>query len=616
MCGKAILPIIAAAICLVAGVALGGTKAGNPVPADGALSVTAPLLQWTKGDGAIFHNVYLGTTPDLTEANQVASRQPFEMYYHVAGFQAGVMYYWRVDEIEGSGAAITGDVWHFLTQALTAYYPTPADKAANASPTTTLSWMPGQGATKHHLYFGDSLDAVTQGAAAVDKGLLTETTFHPGPLENVKTYYWRVDETVTDGSVKAGPVWSFTTFLSIDDFESYTDEEGNRIYETWIDGWTNNTGSTVGHTEAPFAEHKTIHGGQQSMPLDYNNAVAPFYSEAERQFAPVQDWTAGGVTTLTLYFRGVSTNPSTQLYVALRDQAGRRGVVTYPTSAHVALPAWTRWEVPLSEFTTAGVNLAAVQTMYLGAGDRANPTAGGAGVLYFDDICVGGPGGPRIPILFAEDFEGLKLGPKVDEGEPGAKVWTKTPPPGWSIDDTGIPGVGNPAQDGVTEWAGWSFADRLWWVKTAGDQERSTFTKGIGTVAIADPDEWDDAAHADTAAAGWYKTFLSTRPIDVAAAPSRTLELTFDSSWRPEYDEDYHQTANLKVSFDGGPAVELFRWESNAGSSKYKPNATNETVKVPIDVPAGTKAMVLTFGLFDAGNDWWWAIDNILVTAQ
>ena len=25
--------------------------------------------------------------------------------------------------------------------------------------------------------------------------------------------------------------------------------------------------------------------------------------------------------------------------------------------------------------------------------------------------------------------------------------------------------------------------------------------------------------------------------------------------------------------------------------------------------------MVIEFGLFDAGNDWWWAIDNILVSA-
>jgi hypothetical protein len=26
--------------------------------------------------------------------------------------------------------------------------------------------------------------------------------------------------------------------------------------------------------------------------------------------------------------------------------------------------------------------------------------------------------------------------------------------------------------------------------------------------------------------------------------------------------------------------------------------------------------MVLTFGLFDAGNDWWWAVDNIHVEGK
>jgi len=53
--------------------------------------------------------------------------------------------------------------------------------------------------------------------------------------------------------------------------ESYTDDEGNRIYETWIDGWTNNTGSTVGNIQAPFAERAIVHGGKQSMPMDFNN---------------------------------------------------------------------------------------------------------------------------------------------------------------------------------------------------------------------------------------------------------------------------------------------------------------------------------------------------------
>jgi len=54
-------------------------------------------------------------------------------------------------------------------------------------------------------------------------------------------------------------------------------------------------------------------------------------------------------------------------------------------------------------------------------------------------------------------------------------------------------------------------------------------------------------------------------------------------------------------------------WESDEASPNYKPYATNETVIVKLDNPEGAKKVVLTFGLFDAGNDWWWAIDNIEV---
>ena len=81
-------------------------------------------------------------------------------------------------------------------------------------------------------------------------------------------------------------------YLIVDDFESYTDEEGNRIYQTWIDGFADDSsGSTVGHMDPPFAERTIVHGGRQSMPLDCNNVKAPFYSEAWREFSPEQDWT-------------------------------------------------------------------------------------------------------------------------------------------------------------------------------------------------------------------------------------------------------------------------------------------------------------------------------------
>jgi hypothetical protein len=217
-------------------------------------------------------------------------------------------------------------------------------------------------------------------------------------------------------------------------------------------------------------------------------------------------------------------------------------------------------------------------------------------------------------VVLTEDFEGLPLGPNVDEALEGEAVWTDTPPAGWVVDDSNVPGIGDPNTDGVTEWAGWAFADKAWWTETAGDQDRSLFELGSGTVAVADPDEWDDADHDDSEAAGWYRTFLTTPEIGIFGLEA--LKLTFDSSWRPEFDSNYHQTANITASFDGGEPVEVMLWESDESSDNYKPYATNETVIVDLDAPAGAEKVVLTFGLFDAGNDWWWAIDNVEVSGM
>jgi len=359
--------------------------AKSPSPTDGAVGVQTPLFRWEAGYKGIMHEVYLGTSPDLGPADLAGPRSPMAMLWYVPGLQPGVTYYWRVDEIEADMATVnTGNVWSFTTQALTAYLPSPADGAADAATDAALSWQPGQTATKHHLYFSADQDAVAQGAAGADKGTMDETVFAPGTLDSVTTYYWRVDETKVDGSIVAGPVWSFTTCLPVENFESYTDDEGSRIYETWIDGWTNGTGSTVGYVQSPFAERTIVHGGLQSMPLDYNNATAPFYSEAEREFSPVADWTVGGVDTLVLYVRGRTANTAAALYVALTDSSNHTAVVTYPDLAPSRVPNWTQWTIPLADF--AGVNPARIKTMYIGLGSRDATEAGGAGILFVDDI--------------------------------------------------------------------------------------------------------------------------------------------------------------------------------------------------------------------------------------
>jgi hypothetical protein len=169
--------------------------AQDPNPADGALGVSAPLLQWKAGGTAMFHDVYLGTDPNPP---LVSPRQMFALFYYLQGLEPGATYYWKVDEIEADGTTMhAGPVWSFVAQALTAYYPTPADKAGSVSPTATLTWQAGQGATKHHLYLSDSLDAVTQGDASADKGEMDGTTYALQDLQGATTYYWRVDELAT-----------------------------------------------------------------------------------------------------------------------------------------------------------------------------------------------------------------------------------------------------------------------------------------------------------------------------------------------------------------------------------------------------------------------------------
>jgi hypothetical protein len=367
-------------------------KARDPNPADGDVTVVTGLLQWTPGDTALLHDVYLGTDPNLGTDDLVQSRLPMTLYFHVPGLTPGTTYYWRVDEIEGDMTTIhTGDVWTFIARPSTAYLPQPADGANEASPdpNMTLTWWPGTGALEHHLYFGDNPADVNEGAADTDQGGLAETSFMPGPLEPLATYYWRVDEIDPAGAVVAGPVWSFTTFSMVDDFETYTDDidSGTTIYQTWIDGYTDGlSNSTVGYFEAPFAEQTIVHSGGQSMPFEYNNVDSPFFSEAYREFAPARDWTAGGAETLVLYVSGNWQNGAEPLYVGLEDTGSRLGVVIHSDPDVAMIPRWTRWEIPLSEFSAAGVNLRAVKAVYLGLGDRNAPAQGGAGLIFIDDI--------------------------------------------------------------------------------------------------------------------------------------------------------------------------------------------------------------------------------------
>ena len=639
------------------------STARDPSPADGALGVALALFQWTAGDTAIFHNVYLGTSPDLTEADLVSSHSPMTLYYHVPGFEPGATYYWRVDEVAADGTVAQGTVWSFVSISLTAWRPGPADGAVDVLLDTVLTWEKGMAAVPltHALYFGEDFDDVNEAAADADKGIVEapgydpgllepDTTYYwrvdqvgpdgtvrrggvwsfdtvaagpgkivrewwfdisgsavgnltgsarypddpdgrefvlfmegpvnwseqygsrlrgwlfvpetgdytfwiaaedegqlflstdedpanavliagsddadpqqwdasadqqsspqslvagqryyieaimkensigdniavawqgpgltrqvisadyvgatpyvseraynpapahratsvtqmptcqwragvnasqhdvyfgtdetavaqadtttadiykgrqgstsyvPGELQWGLTYYWRVDESNADGSITPGRVWSFTTadYLIVDDFEGYDDDmdAGTAIFQTWVDGVENATGSYVGYELAiggTFGETTIVHDGHQSMPLEYDNAPAPYYSETSRTWNGPQDWTIHGVDTLTVYIVGDAANAAEPLYVALEDSRGNLGVEVHPDGAIATTGQWVEWNVPLSRFSSAGVDVTAVRVMYLGLGSRSTPTPGGAGLIFIDDVRVTQP---------------------------------------------------------------------------------------------------------------------------------------------------------------------------------------------------------------------------------
>ena len=457
--------------------------------------------------------------------------------------------------------------------------PQPATAATGVRVDASLNWRPGREAGSHTVYFGTDQAAVANGTVAAQTA--ADHIYTPSSPNFGTTYYWRVDEVNT--VTYPGDVWNFTTqeYSAVDDFESYNDTD-TRIYDAWIDGLTDGkSGSQVGYDAAPFAEQTILHGGKQSMPMEYNNVKTPFYSEAQRTLDTNQNWTTHGADTLSLWFRGspvgfldkgnnaftvsssgtdiwnasdqfrfvykslsgngsivvkvdslvntnvwakagvmirqsldasspmaymiqsaasgasfgwrqlaagtpgsmtqagivapqwvkltrtgnaftaqysadgkswtdiknadgtvtsttitmtgsiyigvcvtshdaalttvaeisnvsatgtvtgpwqavaigatMQTNDPAPLYVTVEDKAGKKKTVVNANAAATTVAAWTEWRIPLSDLTSAGVNIAAVKKITVGVGDQGSPKAGGAGMLFLDDLGYGHP---------------------------------------------------------------------------------------------------------------------------------------------------------------------------------------------------------------------------------
>lgn len=284
------------------------------------------LLGFGLKDVRIEYSADGQTWSTLTESTEFAAGPGAEGYAHntTVAFAGAVAKYVRLTALSNwSGVSLQFGLSEvrFFYIPVSPREPQPAPDATEVAVDAVLSWRAGREAASHTVYFGADEQAVADGTVQAET--VAVNSLDPGPLAFGTTYYWKVAEVNESQTptVWTGDLWSFSTkqFEAIDDFESYTDDMDAKqtIWDTWLDGMaTGSSASQVGYDNSPFAETTIVHGGKQTMPLTYDNdgtfregteferARTPFYSEAERQFDPAQNWTVHEADTLALWFRG------------------------------------------------------------------------------------------------------------------------------------------------------------------------------------------------------------------------------------------------------------------------------------------------------------------------
>ncbi|MHC4239996.1 MAG: LamG-like jellyroll fold domain-containing protein [Planctomycetota bacterium] len=280
-----------------------------------------------------------------------------------------------------------------------AWSPSPYDGQQDAPRDANLVWKPGDYAADHNVFFGTSWEDVNSMTDPCATKSLGNESYDLPILDLDTTYYWRVDEH-NDPCTWRGPIWKFKVadYTIVDDFESY--EDTSHLRTTWVDKFWNGTGAILLLANNPALYPP--HSGDQIMRYQYDNRDLPAYSEAHLPLpAGKKDWTDSGVSALTLYFYGKSTNDTTdkeQMYVGIQDENAKYAEVRYGDYRGEDIndlnePEWHDWFIALPDFNDPcyaavpnDLDLTDVNKLYIGFGNRRSPQYGGSGVVRFDDI--------------------------------------------------------------------------------------------------------------------------------------------------------------------------------------------------------------------------------------
>lgn len=252
----------------------------------------------------------------------------------------------------------------------------PANKDINIEMDTYLEWdvLNATSGTHFDVYLGADFNTVNNAddtdTTGIYRGNYVINNYDPCGLKLGQFYYWRVD--IIEGSnTSKGEVLSFAVKKSIvlENFDNYANTAA--LTAAWDANITLETGP-----------HYTL-GDGNSAKIVYDNSASPYFRQTTLNYSSDQNWTHEGVDSLSLYWRGIPSSHSEQVYVELKDADGN-------TAKRVFYNGTSEWwkKLVVEYDNLAGIDLSRIRAITIGI-RNANQTPGSNGTVYFDDIVLG-----------------------------------------------------------------------------------------------------------------------------------------------------------------------------------------------------------------------------------
>ncbi|MEN6577219.1 MAG: LamG-like jellyroll fold domain-containing protein, partial [Phycisphaerales bacterium] len=218
--------------------------------------------------------------------------------------------------------------------------PSPSDGATNVDAGVVLSWVAGDTAMIHYVYFGTDPNLVAAGDPNVFQEMVMAASYTPAGIEWEATYYWKVDEMAADGTMYAGAVWTFTVApqvtTSFDAWKRAAKASAPAFFATDVQDGVYDIGAFGGEISYEFVVRSNPEETQASMCL-----IGRRQSDSTNAGLKYEQWENTGTYGATLfgvadYDYAVATNPGLPTHLVFVSSEATQTTALYVNGEYKA----------------------------------------------------------------------------------------------------------------------------------------------------------------------------------------------------------------------------------------------------------------------------------------